>query len=257
MNVEEKGETIAPKEEPGGKEQIFTIDSIRLSGGKVRFADASLGSPFKTALGDIRIDVNGLGTAQGKKADALVSFSTEAGEAFELKGNLTLSPLASEGTVALAKVVLKKYAPYFSDAVRFDIHSGTLDARSGYRFAQGDERAGIPALRPGSVRIGPSAASAGGEGGVPRTSRVRRERGRGRPRQEGDHDRRDRHGERIGCRAPFRRRGNERLPPGAGRRAIRGAGRREGSADEIRGEKAGGEAVGDHASRKRSSTGTP
>jgi uncharacterized protein involved in outer membrane biogenesis len=136
--VEKEGEKTTAKEEPGGKEQKFTVDSIRLSGGKVRFADASLGSPFKTALGDIRIDVNGLGTGQGKKADAFVSFSTEAGEAFELKGNLTLSPLALEGTVALAKVVLKKYAPYFIDAVRFDIHSGTLDARSGYRFAQGD-----------------------------------------------------------------------------------------------------------------------
>ena len=67
-----------------------------------------------------------------------MSFSTEAGEAFELKGNLTLSPIASEGTVALAKVVLKKYAPYFINAVRFDIHSGTLDAHSGYNFVQGD-----------------------------------------------------------------------------------------------------------------------
>ena len=116
----------------------FTVDSIRLSGGKVRFADASLASPFKTALGDVRVDVNGLGTGKGKKADALVSFSTEAGETVELKGNLSLSPLGSEGTVTFAKVVLKKYAPYYSDAVRFDLRSGTLDAHSGYSFAEGD-----------------------------------------------------------------------------------------------------------------------
>ena len=135
---EEKAETIAPKEEPGGKGQLFTLDSFRLSGGKVRFADASPGSPFKTALGEVRIDVNGLGTGQGKKADAQVSFSTEAGETVELKGNLSLSPLGSEGTIAFAKVVLKKYTPYFSDAVRFDLRSGTLDARSGYSFAEGD-----------------------------------------------------------------------------------------------------------------------
>jgi uncharacterized protein involved in outer membrane biogenesis len=137
----EKEDKAAPKEEPGGTEQVFTIDSIRLSGGKVRFADASPGTPFRTALGELRIDVNGLGTGKGKKADALVAFSTEAGEAFELKGNLTLSPLASEGTVALAKVVLKKYAPYFDDAVRFDLRSGTLDVRSGFRFGRGDGEA--------------------------------------------------------------------------------------------------------------------
>ncbi|HEY5461030.1 MAG TPA: DUF748 domain-containing protein [Deferrimonas sp.] len=123
----------------GGKDQKFTVDSIRLTVGKVRFADASHGSPFKTALGELRIDVNGLGTGKGTKADALVSFSTEAGETVELKGNLSLSPLASEGTIALAKGILKKYAPYYSDAVRFDIHSGSLDARSGYRFAEGED----------------------------------------------------------------------------------------------------------------------
>ena len=35
-------------------------------------------------------------------------------------------------------MVLKKYAPYYGDAVRFDINGGTLDVRSGYSFAQGD-----------------------------------------------------------------------------------------------------------------------
>lgn len=137
--VEEKGDKNAPKGEPDAKDQKFTVDSLRLSGGKVRFADASLGSPFKTALGDLRIDVNGLGTAKGTKADALVSFSSEAGENVELKGNLSLSPLGSEGTVSLAKVVLKKYAPYYSDAVRFDIDGGSLDAQSAYSFAKGED----------------------------------------------------------------------------------------------------------------------
>jgi len=136
--AEDKEEKAAPKGEPGGTEQIFTIDSIRLSGGKVRFADASPGTPFRTSLGNLRIDVDGLGTGKGKKADVLAAFSTEAGEAFELKGNLTLSPLAAEGTVALAKLVLKKYAPYFDEAVRFELRGGTLDARSGFRFVQGD-----------------------------------------------------------------------------------------------------------------------
>jgi hypothetical protein len=133
-----KGRTAATNEEPGGADSVFSIDAIRLSGGKVRFSDASTGAPFRTALGELRIDVNGLGSAKGKKADALVAFSTEAGEAFELKGSLTLSPLASEGTVSLGKVVLKKYGPYLLEAVRFDIQGGTLDARSGYRFVRGE-----------------------------------------------------------------------------------------------------------------------
>ena len=137
-HVEKKKETTAIKEEPGGKEQEqkITVDSIRLTGGKVRFADASRGMPFRTELGELRVDVDGLGTEAGKKAVARVSFSTEAGETVDLKGDLSLSPLGSEGTVSLAKVVLKKYAPYYGDAVRFDIDRGSLDARSGYRYAK-------------------------------------------------------------------------------------------------------------------------
>ncbi|MCP2500813.1 MAG: DUF748 domain-containing protein [Deltaproteobacteria bacterium] len=136
--TEGKGEAIAAKDEPGGKEEKFAVDSIRLTGGKVRFADASRGTPFGTAVGELRVDVDGLSTEEGKKADARFSFSTESGETVELKGNLSLSPLGSEGTIALAKVVLKKYAPYYGDVVRFDINGGTLDVRSGYSVAQGD-----------------------------------------------------------------------------------------------------------------------
>jgi len=79
------------KKESIGKESgFFSVDSIRLSGGKVRFATPPVG-PLSDRLEGTRIDVDGLGTEEGKKADALVSFSTEAREAFELKGNLTLS----------------------------------------------------------------------------------------------------------------------------------------------------------------------
>ena len=138
-DAEDTGKKTPPSEEPTGKGQKFTVDSIRLAGGKVRFADASHGSPFMTASGDLRIDVNGLSTGENAKADALVSFSTEAGESVDLKGNLSLSPLGSEGTIALSKLVLKKYAPYYVDAVRFDIQNGTLDVRSGYSFSRKDD----------------------------------------------------------------------------------------------------------------------
>ncbi|MBS1244092.1 MAG: flagellar motor protein MotB, partial [Deltaproteobacteria bacterium] len=137
LSEEAKDRKTATTKDPIGKEPVFSVDSIRLAGAKVRFADASRGTLFRTALGDIRVDVDRLSTEEGKKADARLSFSTESGETVELKGTLSLSPLDSEGTVALAKLVLKKYAPYYGEAVRFDIVGGTLDARSGYRFSQG------------------------------------------------------------------------------------------------------------------------
>ncbi len=124
-------------------ETRFSVESIRLSGGKVRFSDASRQAPFRTALGEIRLDVDRLSTEKGKKAEALLAFKTDAGETFELKGSLSLNPLFSEGTAALGKVVLNRYAPYYAGAVRFDILGGTLDVRSGYRFAPAEGGTGI------------------------------------------------------------------------------------------------------------------
>ncbi len=113
-----------------------SVESIRLSGGKVRFTDGSRPLPFKTALGEIRIDVDRLSTEKGKAADGLLSLRTEAGETLDWKGSFILSPFTSEGTVTLGKGILKKYAPYYGDAVRFNVTGGTLDLQTGYRFAR-------------------------------------------------------------------------------------------------------------------------
>ena len=132
--------------ETGGKEEEargasgndagggFSVESVRLSAGKIRFSDASRGTVFRTALREIRIEADRLTTGKGKTADARVSFSTESAESFDLKGNLSLSPVASEGSVAIDNLVLKKYSPYYGEAVRFDVTGGTLAVRTGYRF---------------------------------------------------------------------------------------------------------------------------
>lgn len=146
----DKGKNMSDHAVPPGGEAApadpdlkMSIEAIRLSGGKVRFSDASRASPFRTSLSEIRIDVDRLDTEKGKSSDVLLSFRTEAAETFDLKGYLSIDPLSSMGTVALGKVVLKKYAPFYENAVRFDVASGSLDVRSGYRFTRKDDETGI------------------------------------------------------------------------------------------------------------------
>jgi Domain of Unknown Function (DUF748) len=122
---------------PGENGAVFTADAIRVEGGTIRFLDASRGTPFRTTLGGLSVAVDGLTTEKGKAAKTSLSFSTEAGERFSQEGTLELSPLASDGSVSLGKIVLGKYAPYYRDAVLFDLKGGTLDLRTGYHFLQG------------------------------------------------------------------------------------------------------------------------
>jgi uncharacterized protein involved in outer membrane biogenesis len=135
-NTLEGSDTKAGVSETAEKRPVFSVETFRLDGGKVRFSDDSLPKPFRTALVDIRIAADRLSTEEGKTADVSLSLRTEARESVSLKGTLGLSPLASEGSVALGKVALGKYAPYYMDAVRFDVEGGTVDVRAGYRFAQ-------------------------------------------------------------------------------------------------------------------------
>ncbi len=135
----EGGRTVSPERGDDASESVFSVDSIRLSGGKLRFTDASRSSPFRTALGNIRIDVDALSTEKGKEASASLALSTEAGESLGLKGSVSLSPFASEGTFTAGKLALGKYAPYYRDSVLFDVVRGTLDLQTGYSYAQGPD----------------------------------------------------------------------------------------------------------------------
>ncbi|MGE5247397.1 MAG: DUF748 domain-containing protein [Verrucomicrobiota bacterium] len=129
----------------GGKKTVFSVDSLRLDGGTVRVSDASRGRPFRSVLRDVGVAVDRLSNEKGKSAEASLSLTTEAKEGLSLRGTLSLDPLSSEGEVVLNKVVLGKYAPYYAEAVRFDVERGTLDLRASYRFAAGTG-AGDPVL---------------------------------------------------------------------------------------------------------------
>lgn len=124
--------------EGGGSSLRTSVETIRIAQGKVRFTDNSRRNPFRTTFEDLRVDIDRLDTEKGKEASALLSTHTEGGETLDWKGSLVLDPFRSEGTISAGKVGLRKFAPYFEDRVRFDVLGGTLDLRSGYRFARGE-----------------------------------------------------------------------------------------------------------------------
>jgi uncharacterized protein involved in outer membrane biogenesis len=137
---EKEGAAGAAGDKPASR---VSVESFRLAGGKVRFSDQSRAEPFRTTLNGIRIEADHLDTEKGKTADVRVSFGTGADESLDIKGKLSLSPVAAEGEFTVANVVLKKYSPYYSGAVRFDVDGGTVDLRAGYRFAPADGDTGV------------------------------------------------------------------------------------------------------------------
>jgi hypothetical protein len=141
-------ETLLPKQAPAqptaektsapaGDGLVLDVDEISIAGAKVLFSDLFNRAPFQSTLDPIDAKVLRLSTRPDTKGSFTLSVNTEAKEEFALEGEMSLAPLTAEGKVEGKSILLKKYAPYYSDVVRFDIESGTLDFSSRYKFAEG------------------------------------------------------------------------------------------------------------------------
>jgi len=134
----EKGkERIAARKTEEAPPLSLEIDAIVLSGGKISFTDLSRSKPFKTIFDPIDLKIDHFNNGKDKKSAYALSLKTEANETIKDEGDFSVEPLWSEGVVAVSSVSLKKYGPYYKDAILFDIEDGRIDLATRYRYAGG------------------------------------------------------------------------------------------------------------------------
>jgi hypothetical protein len=109
-------------------------DQIQVAAGKIEFSDFFKSIPFKTTLEMLEGKITNLSFSPDKKAKAHLSFQTESKERVKLESDFSTNPLVSEGTLELGQMQLKKYSPYYSHSVRFDVKEGELDLSTKYKF---------------------------------------------------------------------------------------------------------------------------
>jgi hypothetical protein len=84
--------------------------------------------------------VDGIRTKVGHRSDYAFEAWTEAKEHLAWKGDLSLQPLASTGSLLMENLSLPKYRPYEQEQVSSEIRSGTATVRALYRFEWGQSR---------------------------------------------------------------------------------------------------------------------
>jgi hypothetical protein len=151
-NVESLLPKPAPNQKPAetgtaapGESVTLDVDEITIAGAKVFFSDLLPRLPFKTTLAPIDVKVQQLSTRRDTKGTYNVTVMTEAKEQIALEGGMSLAPVLVDGKVDVQALPLKKYAPYYSDILLFNIEAGTLDFSSRYRYAQGEKEPAITA----------------------------------------------------------------------------------------------------------------
>jgi hypothetical protein len=130
-----------PQEKLPDKEKTplsLDADHIQVAGGKIEFSD-SKAVYFKTTLKMIDIGIDNLSTSPDKKGRAHLSLQTESKESMKLESDFSVNPLLSEGVLELGGIKVRKYSPYYSRSVLFDIEKGGLDLSTKYIFKKTEQ----------------------------------------------------------------------------------------------------------------------
>ncbi len=135
----EKSEVKKEDKKEDSKAPVIDADEIGVTGGRVLFTDSAKTNVFKTAIEEINLKISHFSNSPNKKTAVALSLKTEAKESLKVAGDFSVSPMAAEGTVELKGVPLRKYSPYFSEKVLFDIEDAQLDLQTRYIFSKTGE----------------------------------------------------------------------------------------------------------------------
>jgi uncharacterized protein DUF748 len=119
---------------PKGEIPAVQIGHFEIAQGIVEFRDESKPTLFSIDIVPIGIVLKNFYTKPG--GDNTYAFMAELGkgETLAWEGTISLEPIRSEGKLALSGVKLPTLFQYIQDQFKFDIPSGTIQARGEYRF---------------------------------------------------------------------------------------------------------------------------
>jgi hypothetical protein len=124
------------KPDDGGMARLL-IDHILIEGGDIQYTDRNRPTPFKAVLEPLGLELEGLSTLPEDRGDYLISAKLpEQGGSLKWKGDLSLNPIASTGSIQIEGIHLAKLMQVLKQqALPFEITGGDLQTNLDYRFA--------------------------------------------------------------------------------------------------------------------------
>ncbi|WP_193075885.1 DUF748 domain-containing protein [Pseudomonas sp. FME51] len=117
------------------------IDRLALIGNSLQFQDLRPAAPVEFAYDTVDIELNNLSTLPEDNALMQVNASGPDGARINWEGNLSITPLASSGTLQISDARLATFWPYVQEQLPLTLKQGSLDISSHYQLslAEGTE----------------------------------------------------------------------------------------------------------------------
>ncbi|NQD75281.1 DUF748 domain-containing protein [Pseudomonas sp. CM27] len=148
----------AKADEPPSDPFPLRIGSIKLSEGYLHFADQRPSEPIEFLYDNMNLELKNLSTLPDDNADMTLVANGPNGGRIDWNGTLSLSPIASEGTLKVTDAKMKAFWPYVRDAVPLVLEEGIVSLDTHYKLNLAKQTELL--LDNASVRIAPFAIKA-------------------------------------------------------------------------------------------------
>ena len=119
---------------PPAKSPVLHVGKLQILGATMGVADLMARRPYNRLLGPLTLTLENFRTDPDIKNPYSFFGTTDTGEQYAWKGNISLDPLSSQGEIAVYKVALNKYAPLYQDFMKFEIRDGSIALHANYQF---------------------------------------------------------------------------------------------------------------------------
>jgi Domain of Unknown Function (DUF748) len=133
---EPRGHPAKAKPEGKGEGPRFSVGSFVLERAVIHFRDETTTPTFETEVRDFDVAVKGLSNAPGVTATTSLGLRAVPGAHIVEHGTLRLTPLEAKGHVAIEDIEPARFAPYYHDAIAFDVSSGRVKVGAEYRVEE-------------------------------------------------------------------------------------------------------------------------
>jgi len=116
-------------QDPSGELPPVRIQRLHIDGGRLVFSDLSMPTPYEEKIFPIQLTLNNFNTR--KEANSPYSFTAS----ISWEGDLSVTPLRSQGRFAINKGDTVDLWKYIQDYVNFKLTSGKVDISGSYMFA--------------------------------------------------------------------------------------------------------------------------
>ncbi|MDP9711890.1 UNVERIFIED_ORG: uncharacterized protein involved in outer membrane biogenesis [Pseudomonas fluorescens] len=120
--------------DPDAKPFPLRIDRVQLVGGNLHFVDARPSEPIEFLYDKLDFELKNLSTLPEDNADMTLVAIGPAGGQIDWKGNFSLIPIASEGTLKITDGQMKAFWPYVRDAVPLVLENGVVSLSTDYKL---------------------------------------------------------------------------------------------------------------------------